>query len=151
MEGGSSLGFAVYSPSINNMKQSAVFLAFALTAGCLRAAQTGARIRESFNQAWLFERQSTGSGALGSFDRDTSAATRIEPRFKDAMRPGYDDSGWQRVDIPHTWNAFDVTDAIPGYWRGIGWYRKHFTWTQNTPETGSSCISKAWEWYPSSG
>ena len=31
---------------------------------------------------------------------------------------------WTRVDIPHTWNAFDVVDQVPGYRRGAGWYRK---------------------------
>ena len=108
------------------MKQTAGFLVFALSAVCIQAQPSG-RIRESFNQEWLFARQSTGSGALGSFDRNTSAAARIEPKFRDAMQPGYDDSSWQRTSVPHTWNAFDVTDAIPGYWRGIGWYRKHFT------------------------
>lgn len=31
---------------------------------------------------------------------------------------------WQKVQIPHTWNAFDVMDDTPGYYRGIGWYKK---------------------------
>jgi beta-galactosidase len=29
-----------------------------------------------------------------------------------------------QVNIPHTWNAFDVMDDEPGYYRGIGWYKK---------------------------
>ncbi len=40
--------------------------------------------------------------------------------------PEYDDSTWDTIDLPHTWNAYDVSDEEPGYWRGIGWYRKHF-------------------------
>ena len=28
------------------------------------------------------------------------------------------------VDIPHTWNNLDITDDIPGYYRGAGWYKK---------------------------
>jgi beta-galactosidase len=32
--------------------------------------------------------------------------------------------GWQPVSLPHTWNAHDVTDDAPGYYRGAGWYRK---------------------------
>jgi beta-galactosidase len=32
--------------------------------------------------------------------------------------------GWQPVNLPHTWNAHDVTDDTPGYYRGAGWYRK---------------------------
>src|SRR5690349_23717502 len=67
-------------------------------------AQSETRVRESFDAGWLFERQSTGSGALGSFDRDTTAAAQVEPRFRDAIRAAYDDSSWQRVHIPHTWN-----------------------------------------------
>lgn len=31
---------------------------------------------------------------------------------------------WATVQIPHTWNAFDVMDDVPGYYRGIGWYKK---------------------------
>jgi len=42
------------------------------------AADTGPRVRENFNQGWLFARQTNGSGELGSFDRDTAQAARIE-------------------------------------------------------------------------
>jgi beta-galactosidase len=31
---------------------------------------------------------------------------------------------WQRIDLPHTWNAFDAVDQEPGYRRDAGWYRK---------------------------
>ncbi|UOQ97013.1 malectin domain-containing carbohydrate-binding protein [Hymenobacter sp. 5317J-9] len=31
---------------------------------------------------------------------------------------------WQKVSVPHTWNAADVLDDAPGYYRGVGWYRK---------------------------
>jgi len=31
---------------------------------------------------------------------------------------------WQKVNLPHTWNAFDATDNDPGYRRDAGWYRK---------------------------
>lgn len=31
---------------------------------------------------------------------------------------------WENVNIPHTWNAEDVMDDEPGYYRGIGWYQK---------------------------
>jgi beta-galactosidase len=65
-------------------------------------------------------------GELGSFDRENGEAGEIEPRFRGAERPEYDDSWWQSVNVPHTWNAHDVVDEKPGYWRGIGWYRKHF-------------------------
>ncbi|WP_428331541.1 glycoside hydrolase family 2 TIM barrel-domain containing protein [Mucilaginibacter sp.] len=34
------------------------------------------------------------------------------------------DITWQQVSLPHTWNAADVSDDVPGYYRGIGWYHK---------------------------
>jgi len=86
----------------------------------------GPRVRQNLNGGWLFERQSKGTGALGSFDRENGAAAEVELRFREANRVAYDDSEWQAIDLPHTWNAFDVSSAEPGYWRGIGWYRKHF-------------------------
>lgn len=84
------------------------------------------RVDQNLNDGWLFERQVHGSGELGSFDRDTVDASIVEPKFRDAFLPEYDDSWWNSINLPHTWNAYDVTDAEPGYWRGIGWYRKHF-------------------------
>jgi beta-galactosidase len=85
-----------------------------------------ARIHENFNAGWLFKRQTVSTGELGSMDRDNGTAAQIEPYFRTAYREDYDDSQWQSVNLPHTWNAYDTTDAKPGYWRGIGWYRKHF-------------------------
>ena len=32
--------------------------------------------------------------------------------------------GWSHVNLPHTWNQWDVMDQIPGYRRDGGWYRK---------------------------
>ncbi|MES2279115.1 MAG: glycoside hydrolase family 2 TIM barrel-domain containing protein [Bacteroidota bacterium] len=31
---------------------------------------------------------------------------------------------WEKVSIPHSWNTTDVYDDAPGYYRGIGWYKK---------------------------
>jgi beta-galactosidase len=31
---------------------------------------------------------------------------------------------WNSVSVPHTWNAQDVLDDEPGYYRGVGWYKK---------------------------
>lgn len=31
---------------------------------------------------------------------------------------------WEPIDLPHTWNALDVTDQTPGYRRTASWYRK---------------------------
>ena len=58
-----------------------------------------------------------------------------------AEQPGFNDTGWRRVDLPHDWSIegpFDETNKtgpagayLPN---GIGWYRKHFT----LPETFSA-------------
>jgi beta-galactosidase len=105
-----------------------VLLAVSVGAGAqaVPAGSPQPRIRQNLNAGWLFERQDHGTGELGSFDRDIAEASKIEPRFKDASTVAYDDSSWSPIDLPHTWNAHDVSDEQPGYWRGIGWYRKHF-------------------------
>ena len=65
-------------------------------------------------------------GELGSWERNPAVGAEVEPAFRLAHQPDYDDSWWERVYLPHTWNANDGSDDIPGYFRGIGWYRKHF-------------------------
>ena len=39
---------------------------------------------------------------------------------------GFDDSKWEAVTLPHTWNNFDGQDGGSDYYRGTGWYRTHF-------------------------
>ncbi len=31
---------------------------------------------------------------------------------------------WTSINLPHTWNALDATDNVPGYRRGTSWYKK---------------------------
>ncbi|HEX4085716.1 MAG TPA: glycoside hydrolase family 2 TIM barrel-domain containing protein [Chthoniobacteraceae bacterium] len=38
----------------------------------------------------------------------------------------FDDSKWQPITIPHTWNNLDGEDGGSNYYRGPGWYRRHF-------------------------
>ena len=38
----------------------------------------------------------------------------------------FDDTTWQTVTLPHTWNAQDGEDGGGNYYRGVGWYRRHF-------------------------
>jgi beta-galactosidase len=56
------------------------------------------RISSSINSNWLF------------FKGDTTKKTA--------------DDNWKQVSVPHTWNAQDVMDDEPGYYRGNGWYKK---------------------------
>lgn len=37
---------------------------------------------------------------------------------------GFNDADWEKLDLPHTWNAEDGTDGGSNYYRGAGWYRK---------------------------
>ncbi len=74
----------------------------------------------------LFCQASTVSAAQNTIDLNA------EWRFlasdaAGAESPEYDDSGWERTTVPHTWNAKDVLDDEPGYRRGIGWYRKNLS------------------------
>lgn len=85
-----------------------ILLLFAI----LMSLNASARDRQSFDSGWLF--------MLGD---DVSMS-----------KPGYDDSGWRHLNLPHDWAIEgDFRDgnpsgagggALPG---GIGWYRKHFT------------------------
>ena len=36
----------------------------------------------------------------------------------------YEDARWERISLPHTWNAWDGQDGKNDYYRGAGWYRK---------------------------
>ncbi|PQJ71733.1 glycoside hydrolase family 2 TIM barrel-domain containing protein [Polaribacter butkevichii] len=38
--------------------------------------------------------------------------------------------GWEKVDLPHSWNKLDILDDEDGYYRGDGWYKKSL----NIPE-----------------
>ena len=75
-------------------------------------APVSPRATYSFNIGWKFIRQDVAG----------------------AERTGFDDSTWQTVTTPHTWNDADTYRAIishssgdvSGEYMGIGWYRKHF-------------------------
>lgn len=50
-----------------------------------------------------------------------------------AERPGFDDSAWRRLDVPHDWSIegpfsqMNATGRGGGFLpAGVGWYRKHF-------------------------
>ncbi len=83
----------------------------------------------NFDGDWLFNRY--GLQADG---------TRIdEPWAKDSLGTvspreiAFDDNDWRKLDVPHDWGIEGpFSEELDGYtgklpWRGIGWYRKHFT------------------------
>jgi beta-galactosidase len=60
-----------------------------------------------FNEDWLFEQDDwVGLHNASQYD--------------------WDDSQWLQVHLPHSWNMDDTFDQERGYYRGFGWYRKHF-------------------------
>ncbi|MEI9960325.1 MAG: sugar-binding domain-containing protein [Limisphaerales bacterium] len=44
-----------------------------------------------------------------------------------AQNLGFDDSSWTNLNLPHTWNNLDGQRGGEAYYRGIGWYRTHYT------------------------
>jgi hypothetical protein len=66
-----------------------------------------------------YGRTKTDIGAEWKFAKTTAAA----PSAFD-----YDDSAWETVAIPHTWNATDAQDGGSNYARTVGWYRKTIAW-----------------------
>jgi beta-galactosidase len=67
-------------------------------------AQQGQRVINGFNDDWEFIKDA--DMPVGSVDKKAP---------------------WQSVRLPHTWNIADVMDDVPGYYRGVGWYKKTFT------------------------
>lgn len=55
----------------------------------------------------------------------------IRQNISGAEHPDYNDKVWETVPIPHTWNAQDAIDDIPGYYRGPAWYRKNIFINKN--------------------
>ena len=62
------------------------------------------RMTSAINATWLFHRDKC------------AGAERVE----------FDDRAWAAVTLPHCWNAHDVPDDAPGYYRGVGVYRARF-------------------------
>ncbi len=59
---------------------------------------------KTINDSWCFHKGDAGESAIAT---------------------DYNDSQWQRVHLPHTWNTEAYT--VKNYYQGIGWYRKHLT------------------------
>lgn len=81
-------------------------LCLALLLACILAAAGQVRadvcLRFTINDGWTFIGSDVPNGQANSVDT----------------------TGWQKVNLPHTWNIADTLDDEPGYRRGIGWYRK---------------------------
>ena len=67
------------------------------------AISASPRVKFTINEQWHFQKGEITSAELVDFD----------------------DSKWEVVNLPHTWNIKDVEDESYGYYRGVGWYRKN--------------------------
>jgi beta-galactosidase len=79
----------------------------------------------NFDGGWRFKLVNTA---------DTSDASGVYGNSSDprADAPGFDDSGWQQLTLPHDWSITQAPDPsqsnATGYFPGgLGWYRKTFT------------------------
>ncbi len=79
----------------------------------------------------------SGAAGTGPGGYEPPPATRTSTLIDDGWRfiksnpsgaegTSYDDSSWTAVTLPHTWNAQDGQDGGNNYYRGTGWYRRHF-------------------------
>lgn len=78
-------------------------IVFALSAININSAS--ARNKIDFGSDWKFKKTPAASSAVN-----------------------IDDSSWETIVIPHTWNGFDAQDGGGNYSRTVGWYRKHLQW-----------------------
>ena len=79
---------------------------------------------------------SGGGGAGGGYVPPASARTdtlidtgwkHLRSDASGASASAFNDASWSSVTLPHTWNATDGQDGGNNYYRGIGWYRRHYT------------------------
>ncbi len=125
----------------------------ALISARVFATDAPPRERLSFNDGWLFSR-TDAEWVLGQLDyasakpwllASAAAADLFGPTNPQVTpprgnfgghfthtQPGFDDSGWRQLNLPHDWGiegAFKQeysgdTGKLP--WWGVAWYRKHF-------------------------
>ena len=79
----------------------------------------------NFDGGWRFKLVNTANATDPSGTYGTSA----DPK---ANAPGFDDSAWQQLTLPHDWSITQAPDPsqsnATGYFPGgLGWYRKTFT------------------------
>jgi len=90
-------------------------------------AQESPRSRESFDLGWKF---------IKYFNAFNDAVT-TDKEPENLQLPSVNDNAWRSLDLPHDWaiegpfsdTLENNTGLLP--WKGIGWYRKHFTLTDN--------------------
>jgi beta-galactosidase len=110
-------------------------------------SQASPRSRESFNEGWKFVKYFNASDEAATFDKEP---TGLES-------PSFNDNTWRTLDLPHDWaiegpfsdTLENNTGLLP--WKGIGWYRKHFTVNETNKDIrfyidfdGAMAYSQVW-------
>ena len=54
----------------------------------------------------------------------------LEDNISDPKKLYLSNVEWIKIDIPHTWNKFDVIDSEPGYRRDASWYQKNILFSK---------------------
>jgi beta-galactosidase len=86
----------------NTLSLNVIFFLFTLSVAAFASLPDTVRIKTSLDDKWRFTLgDPQGAGALN-----------------------FNDLSWQKVILPHTWNAVDAFDEEPGYTRGPAWYRR---------------------------
>ena len=91
-------------------------------AGTLFAAPVKYSQRDTFDYDWKFAKFGKFSDCLAPNDPGA-----------DVAKPGYSDSKWRKLDLPHDWGVEskflpsepNQTASLP--WAAVGWYRKDFS------------------------
>ena len=102
---------------------SVLILVSAICISSTLQAQDFQGSRELFNQGWKFVKYFNASNDAVSIDK--------EPENLHLLT--VNDNNWRSLDLPHDWaiegpfsdTLENNTGLLP--WKGIGWYRKHFT------------------------
>jgi beta-galactosidase len=105
------------------MKRISIFAFFLVGLTCVSLGQNAPRTRESFNEGWKFVKYFNAANEVVASDREPAGLEM----------PAVNDNAWRTVDVPHDWaiecpfndTLENNTGLLP--WKGIGWYRKHFT------------------------
>jgi beta-galactosidase len=124
-------------------------LLFVLMISCTHVlkGQVSPRTRESFNESWKFVKYLNASNENITEDKEPEGLHLSI----------VSDNNWRTVNLPHDWaiegpfsdDLENNTGLLP--WKGIGWYRKHFTISDNDKDKrfyidfdGAMANAKVW-------
>src|SRR5438874_12949038 len=98
-----------------------------------------AAIAYSFDSHVSQQRWPTINSRIRDFDADWRF---IRDSIAGAEQPGFDDSKWRVLDLPHDWSIEDLPDQIPG--KTIGPFSKESEGALNGGSTGHTVGGTGW-------